>query len=129
MIELIKKNKKMTINEIALTIGLTREGVNYHIKKLKEKNMLVRVGSDSVGHWQIRNEIDNPRYLEKLSEEEQIILINWCKGNFEERKTFNRNHTSHGLKRIFAKNNFYTTMVNSKVLCSRQDLKWKTRKN
>jgi len=53
IIRLVKSNPKITTAELALIIGITNKGIEYHIKKLKEEGILVRVGSTKGGHWKI----------------------------------------------------------------------------
>ena len=53
--ELIKENPNIRIEELALNCEITRDGVNYQIRKLKEKGILKRIGGDNGGHWEITN--------------------------------------------------------------------------
>ena len=53
IIELIKDNNEISIEEIAQKCGIKRDGVNYHIKRLKLKGILRRVGGDKGDHWEI----------------------------------------------------------------------------
>ncbi len=52
IIEQIKKNNKITIKELSEKTKLSESGVKKIIKKLKEKNLLIRVGSLKGGHWE-----------------------------------------------------------------------------
>ena len=54
IIELIENNNKISIDEMAQVCGLTRDGINYHIKKLKEKGLLERIGPDNGGSWVVK---------------------------------------------------------------------------
>jgi len=50
---------------------LTRDGLNWNIKKLKELGILSRVGPDKGGHWEINEsaiEISDSRLGEKLDD-------------------------------------------------------------
>ena len=53
IINLIKKNSSITQVEMAKTLDLTRDGISYNIKVLKEKGIIERVGSNKTGYWKI----------------------------------------------------------------------------
>ena len=53
MIFLIKGNSNITQIELSKKMGLTRRGVEWNLKKLKEKGLLRRVGADRGGFWEI----------------------------------------------------------------------------
>lgn len=53
IIKLINKNPSITQIEMAKALGLTREGISYSIKALKEKGIIKREGSTKNGIWQI----------------------------------------------------------------------------
>lgn len=53
IVEIMIKNPKITAKEIAGMIGITADGVRYHIKKLKVSGRIERVGSDRVGRWKV----------------------------------------------------------------------------
>ena len=55
ILELIKENPNIRIEELASNCEITRDGVNYQIRKLKEKGILKRIGGDNGGHWEITN--------------------------------------------------------------------------
>ncbi len=40
----MKANPEISIEELTAACGITRDGVNYHIKNLKKKNIIRRVG-------------------------------------------------------------------------------------
>ena len=50
---LIENNPYLTAEDLAKQVDLTKEGVRYHIKNLKKKNLLKRVGSSKSGHWEV----------------------------------------------------------------------------
>jgi len=56
IIELIKKNPKISKKTMAEQIGISQTSIDKHIKTLKEKKLIRRIGSDRNGIWQI---IDN----------------------------------------------------------------------
>lgn len=53
IINLIEKNPVITQVEMAKTLGITRDGVSYNIKILKDKGIIERVGSTKKGLWKI----------------------------------------------------------------------------
>jgi predicted HTH transcriptional regulator len=54
--KLIVQNPAMTLDELAQESGLSRDGVRYHIRALKTKAGLVRVGGRKAGHWEFKEE-------------------------------------------------------------------------
>ena len=54
--KLIVQNPAMTLDELAQASGLSRDGVRYHIRALKTKAGLVRVGGRKTGHWEFKEE-------------------------------------------------------------------------
>lgn len=57
IINLIKKNPGITQVEMAKALNLTRDGISYNIKTLKEKGIIERVGSTKNGIWKV-NEVE-----------------------------------------------------------------------
>ena len=53
IINLIKKNPAITQAAMAEILDLTRDGISYNIKILKEKGIIDRVGSTKNGIWKI----------------------------------------------------------------------------
>jgi Fic family protein len=53
IIALMRKNNKITIKEICQSTGLSESGVKKVIKKLKDEEVIVRVGSLKGGHWEV----------------------------------------------------------------------------
>lgn len=53
ILELIKRNPKISAAEMAKVLGMTRDGVRYHLNKLKESRKITFVGSSKSGHWEI----------------------------------------------------------------------------
>ncbi len=53
IIENILIYPKITYNELADFTGKTRETIRVHIKKLKELNLIERIGEDKSGYWEI----------------------------------------------------------------------------
>ena len=53
IIELIRQDSKITIDQMAIELGLTRDGINYNIKKLKKEGRLRRIKDDNGERWYI----------------------------------------------------------------------------
>ena len=53
IINLMKKNPSITQVEMAKVLELSRDGISYNIKVLKEKGLIERVGSRKNGIWKI----------------------------------------------------------------------------
>ena len=50
---LIGENKNITQDEISKQTGLSRRGVEWNLKMLKEKGVIERIGPDKGGYWKI----------------------------------------------------------------------------
>ena len=53
ILEEVRKNKSVTTNELSVIIGISVRKIKENIKKLKDKDLLGRVGPDKGGHWEI----------------------------------------------------------------------------
>ena len=53
ILNLIRINKSITQIEMAKILKITRDGIAYNIKILKEKGFIERVGSTKKGYWEI----------------------------------------------------------------------------
>lgn len=53
ILQLIKENPIITMDEIASACEITQDGAYYHIKKLRDKGILIRIGGRKDGHWEI----------------------------------------------------------------------------
>lgn len=53
IINLMTKNPEISIEQLASLCSLTRDGINWQIRKLKESGKIHRVGPDKGGHWEI----------------------------------------------------------------------------
>lgn len=56
---LIKANPKITQKELMAGTGLTRRGVEWNLRKLKDDGAIRRVGSDRSGHWDVSGITEN----------------------------------------------------------------------
>ena len=54
ILELIKENPQITRNELSNIIGISENGIKFHITNLKKKGLLKRVGADKGGHWEVK---------------------------------------------------------------------------
>ena len=50
---LIKKNNQITREELAEKVSLTKDGVQYNLKVLKEKGYIKRIGKSHNGYWEV----------------------------------------------------------------------------
>lgn len=57
IIAMINQNAKITIDELASAIGITRRNIEKNIKILKEDGILLRVGGKKEGHWEIADHL------------------------------------------------------------------------
>ena len=51
LISAIRKNPRITVKELAALVGLTADGVRYHVDKLRQEGILSREGSTKSGRW------------------------------------------------------------------------------
>jgi ATP-dependent DNA helicase RecG len=54
IIALIEKSPEISRKELAEVIGLTEDGIKYHLKKMQKKGILERIGPARGGHWKIK---------------------------------------------------------------------------
>lgn len=53
LLNFLTMHPSATIPEMAAELNLTENGVNYHLRKLKEAKRLKRIGGRKEGHWQV----------------------------------------------------------------------------
>ncbi|HZK11944.1 MAG TPA: ATP-binding protein, partial [Atribacterota bacterium] len=53
IIALIGKSPEISRKELAEVIGLTEDGIKYHLKKMQEKGILKRIGPAKGGYWEV----------------------------------------------------------------------------
>ncbi len=53
IIEAITRKSDITQKELAAAIGITEDGVKYHITRLRKKGIIKRIGPDKGGHWEV----------------------------------------------------------------------------
>ena len=54
ILKLIKNNPNITQTQMATALGLTRDGISYNIKQMKENNIIERIGATKNGKWIIK---------------------------------------------------------------------------
>ena len=54
IINLIRKNPNITQTQMAKILGLTRDGISYNIKQLKDNGIIERISSVRNGYWIIK---------------------------------------------------------------------------
>ena len=54
IIDMIKENPYIGRVELSKKLeNITEDGVKYHLKQLKQKGLLKRIGPDKGGHWEV----------------------------------------------------------------------------
>ena len=53
ILRILKEHPQATAGQLAEELGLTVDGVDYNIRKLKKQGRIVRIGGDRGGHWKI----------------------------------------------------------------------------
>lgn len=56
IIEQILNNPKITRNELASILGITPDGVKYHLQKMTTEGIVIRHGSARGGYWEVKLE-------------------------------------------------------------------------
>ena len=54
IINLIRKNPYITQTQMAKILGLTRDGISYNIKQLKDNGIIERIGATKNGYWIVK---------------------------------------------------------------------------
>ena len=55
IIEQIKANPFITQKELAAATGISHAGVHYAMKRLKEMRLVIRIGTNRIGKWQLKD--------------------------------------------------------------------------
>ena len=53
LLRLLRGQPEATIPGMAAELGLTEDGVNYHLRKLRQAGKLKRIGGRKKGHWKV----------------------------------------------------------------------------
>ena len=57
IVDCLQTNPSASRRELATQIGgITEDGIKYHLQKLQQKGILIRIGADKGGHWEV---VDN----------------------------------------------------------------------
>ena len=54
LIELLRVNPNLSRSDLAILLKISEDGVKYQLKKLKDKGIIVHVGPDKGGHWEVK---------------------------------------------------------------------------
>ena len=55
ILELLSSNSHLTINDMSKAIGISTTAIENNIARLKNKGLLIRVGGDKGGHWEVKH--------------------------------------------------------------------------
>lgn len=86
--ELIKQNPNISYEQIQSEFNISRDGVKYYIRLLKEACLIRRRGSNLSGYYEIVNDIDRPSQFLNLDSDVQSLVLKWCKEHFINRRFF-----------------------------------------
>jgi ATP-dependent DNA helicase RecG len=53
ILDMIAANPSINRKELASQIGITTDGIKYHLTKLQKRGRLKRIGPDKGGHWEV----------------------------------------------------------------------------
>ena len=53
ILRLLRENQRISMDELADSLGLTRKGVEWQIQRLKTSGKLKRIGPDKGGYWEV----------------------------------------------------------------------------
>ena len=53
ILELIIQNPGITRKDLADQIGISTDGVKYHLNRMRKQNLIRRIGPDRGGHWEL----------------------------------------------------------------------------
>ena len=54
ILKYIKEDVFISASDLADKVGISKRKIEENISKLKEKNLLIRIGSAKGGHWEVR---------------------------------------------------------------------------
>ena len=61
LLDLISQDPSVTRQSLAEALGITPDGVKYHLRKLQAQGRLRRVGPDKGGHWEVVPPDEHPK--------------------------------------------------------------------
>ena len=53
MIELIRDNPNITINQFSIMLNLSEPAIKKNLKQLKQSGHIQRIGSNKTGYWEV----------------------------------------------------------------------------
>jgi len=53
VLDLMKRNNQISAKQIAIQLSVTDRTIERDIEKLKKQGMLLRIGNEKIGHWEI----------------------------------------------------------------------------
>lgn len=56
IVHLLSNNNRLSRKDLALLLNVTEGSIRNHLNKLQEKGILVHVGPDKGGYWNVKNE-------------------------------------------------------------------------
>jgi ATP-dependent DNA helicase RecG len=59
LLEYLREHPRATIPEMSRTLGITEDGVNYHLRRLQAAGLLKREGGRSSGHWVVAQKLSD----------------------------------------------------------------------
>ena len=57
ILEIIRKNPNVSRTALSKEIGISSDGIKWHLQKLKEGNAIRHVGPKYGGHWEVVDEV------------------------------------------------------------------------
>ena len=51
----MQENPTISINNLAIKVELTRDGIIYYINKLKKEGKIKHIGPNNGGHWEVKD--------------------------------------------------------------------------
>ena len=52
-LQILRKSKGLTQEELAEIIGITKKSITANMKKLQDSGLIKRIGANKNGHWQV----------------------------------------------------------------------------
>lgn len=96
---IIASLKSVTISEISNRIHLSKDGVKYNIRKMKDACLIRRVS----GGYERINDVDRPSDYLSLDKETLMKAIEWCQENFIRGEEACNQYTSFEFKKVLEK--------------------------
>jgi len=53
VLQLIEEDNKISMTQISLQLGISRDTIKEYIKRLREKQRIIRVGGNRGGYWKV----------------------------------------------------------------------------